>query len=438
MPSSIHTRALLAFAALLAASQPASAEPVAPPSRSPSSSVPPAPDAPAPLTLTEVFATLRATHPALAASRAAAEAARSRVDQEKAWMDPRLTFEHMRDNRDFFGYSELKLGISQEIPLSGRNTLRARAAEAEAAVTVGQATRQEWLLLDQARVAFVELASADARRAVNRRLHDLIAQTAALARLSYENGYGDQAGLLALDTELARVDAECADLDGMLAGQRARLNALLLRPAGSPLVSPALPEPAPPALDVAAAVALARSASPDVAVALREADAARARLAVANKNRSVDPEIMFAARRMDDMGGDVLTSYDTGVSFSLPWLNPGRSRGEVAEARARLAMTRSDALAAEADIAGKTASAHARAVSAFEQLRRQRDEVLPLARASTAAARRDYEAGHVALVPVLAAERAEIDAEMRLVDLRAAQALAAAELAFLTSQDLAP
>lgn len=392
---------------------------------------------PAPLTLDAVFAELRARHPALAAARANTEAARARIAQEKAWMDPRLTFEQMRDDTRLAGYSELKVTLAQEIPLSGRNTLRARAAEAETAVVASQSRRREWMLLNDARTSFVRLAAADERLAVNRRLRDLLAQTSALARQSYETGRTGQMDVLAVETELARLDAERTDIASLRTQEAARLNSLLLRPAGTAIATLALPASEPPAFSLADAVARARAASPEIATALRETNAAESRLALARKNRAIDPELMIAARRMKG-SGDALTSYDTGVSFSLPWLNPGRTRGELTEARSRLDASRSEAAAVEAEVAGMVSSTHARASAAYEQVVRYRDQLIPLARASADAARRDYETGRAVLTSVLSAERMALETEMKLTDARAEQAMTCAELAFLTSQDLQP
>jgi outer membrane protein, heavy metal efflux system len=391
----------------------------------------------APLTLPEVFAELRAHHPALAAARAETEAARARIAQEKAWMDPKLTLEHLRDTNNPADYSELKVTYSQEIPLSGRNKLAARAAEAESAVVASQSRRREWMLLNEARTSFVRIAAADERLSLNTRLHDLLAQSASLSRQSYETGLVDQMNVLAVETDLARLDSERTELTSMRNQESARLNAMLLRPTQSAIAPLTLPEPAAPSIDVSAAVSRARAASPEIATALLETDAARARLTLANNNRSIDPEIMIAGRRIKG-SGDFLSSYDTGISFSLPWLNPGRTDAARTEARRRLEATRSESAATEAEVAGMVAASHARAVAAYEQVLRYRDQLVPLARASVDAARRAYETGRSPLLPVLAAERMALETELKLTDTRAEQALACAELTFLTSQDLTP
>ena len=400
--------------------------------------------APAPLALADVFATIRANHPALAAARAKIDAAQARIGQEKAWADPRVGLDFKRGDTGgnapttkLNTYNELEVSVSQELPLSGRNQLRALAASAEANVAAAETRKREWMLLNQARTAFTKLAAADERLAVNRRLGDNLAQTLALARRSYETGLRPQSELLALETDLARTAADRTDLESARAQETAALNALMLRPVETPIATLALPASAAPMLSLPDAVARARAMSPDIAVALKQADAAQARLAVARKNRAIDPEVSVTARQIKG-SGEGISSYDTGISFSLPWFHSGRSGGERREAMSRLTAARADIEAGEAEVTGMVASAHARATSGYTQVKRYENELVPLARASSAAAQRDYETGRVQLTAVLVAEKILLETELKLTDTRAEQALAWAEICFLTSQDVTP
>lgn len=393
---------------------------------------------PVPLTLPDLFAEIRARHPALAAGRASTEAARARVSQEKAWMDPRLSIDVMREETTRLDtYSEVSVRIAQELPLSGRNALRAQAATAEVAVADAQTRRREWLLLNEARLAYFKIAATDERLALNAQLQTLLHQTRDLSRQAYETGLRPQMDLLGVETNLNRLEIEGTELKSLRTQETARLNALRLRPAETLIARLVLPTPAPPSLDLAEAVARARLLSPDLAIALKETSVAEARLALARKNRAIDPEIMFTARQMNG-SGEILSSYDTGIAFNLPWLNPSRTRNEVREAQSRVTATRAETEANVADLAGQVSSLHARVAGGYRQILHYENELLPLVRSSAEAARRDYETGRAPLLAVLAAERDTREAEMKLADLRAEHALAHAEFSFLTSQDLAP
>ena len=397
-----------------------------------------------PLTLTEVFAAVRAKHPGLASSRATTDAARARVAQEKAWADPRLGIDLKRGDTPgnaattkLNTYNELEVSISQELPLSGRNQLRAKAAEAEAGIADAETRRREWMLLNQARTTFTRLAAADERLVVNQRLRENLAQTLALSRQSYETGLRPQAELLALQTRLAQLDADRNDLESMRTQESSALNALMIRPVETPIGNLTLPALVAPSLSLPDAVARARAMSPDIAITLKQVAAAQARLAVARKNRSIDPEVSITARQMKG-SGEGISSYDTGISFSLPWFHSGRTDGERREALSRLTAARADVESGEAEITGMVASAHARATSGYTQVKRYETELVPLARASSAAAQRDYETGRAQLPAVLTADKMLLETELKLTDTRAEQALASTELCFLTSEDVTP
>ncbi len=391
----------------------------------------------APLTLPEVFAAIRDHHPGLAAARASTEASRARVDIEKAWMDPRLGFDVKRDNTRLANYSELEATVSQELPLSGRAKLRGQAATAESAVVSAQARQREWMLLNQARLAFTRLAATDERLALNSRLHDNLIQSRTLARQAYETGQRTQMELLTLETDLIKTDGERTELASQRIQEATALNALMLRPVETGIAPLALPAPVLPAMSLSDAVARARVMSPEITVALRELDAAHAKLAVVRKNRSIDPEVSFTARQLNN-SSQALSSYDTGISFSVPWANPGRTRAELLEARSRITAARAAADASEAQTAGMVAAAHTRATASFTKVKRYQEELLPLSRASADAARRDYETGRAALPSVLNAQRMTLETELQFSTARAEQALATAELCFLTSQDVQP
>ena len=398
----------------------------------------------APLTLTEVYAAIRDHHPALNAARATTDATRARIAQEKAWADPRLGIDLKRGDTSgnaattkLNTYNELEVSLSQELPLSGRNKLRAKAAEAEASVADAETRRREWMLLNQARSTFTRLAAADERLGINQRLRENLAQTLALARQSYETGLRPQAELLALQTRLAQLDADRNDLESMRAQESSALNALMIRPVDTPIDSLTLPAPVTPALSLPDAVARARAMSPDITIALKQVNAAQARLAVVRKNRSIDPELSITARQMKG-SDDGIGSYDTGISFTLPWFQSGRTDAERREALSRLSAARSESEASEATITSMVASSHARAAAGYAQVKRYQDELVPLARASSAAARRDYETGRAQLPAVLMAEQSLLETELKLTDIRAEQAIASAELCFLTSQDVTP
>ena len=393
---------------------------------------------PAPLALSQVFAAVRSQHPALAASRAEAEAARARVTQEKAWMDPKVGVEWRRDDTLRVNtYSEIEVTASQELPLSRRNKLRADVASAEASVADAGARVKERQLLNDARIAYLRIAAIDTKIAVNDRLCSLLRQATTLTRQAYESGQKMQNDLIATQTELSRLDAEQADLAAMRGENVSKLNALMQRPPEMLIARLVLPEPLPISITPAEALAHARAHNPELALAARRVKTAEAKLAVAQKNRMPDPEVMIRGRQMN-RSGDILSSYDTGVSFSVPWFNQARNRAQIAEARSGISSARAEVQMSDSELAGMIAGMIQRYHTTFAQVTRYKNELLPLNRQQAEAQRRAYESGRAPLLDVLMAERAVLETEMALVNFRAEHALAAAEFDFLTAHDVTP
>lgn len=388
------------------------------------------------LALSDVFSAIRSRHPALAASRAEAEAARERINQEKAWMDPKVGVEWRRDDTLRLNtYSEIEVTASQELPLSRRNKLRAEAAAAEAGVADATIAVRERELFNQARIAYLRIAAVDTKSTVNERLRALLRQTVTLTRQAYERGQRMQADLIAAQAELARLDAEQADLAAMRVEDVTKLNALMQRSPETEIAPLALPEAHAISITPAEALAHARTHNPELTRAARRVKAAEAQLAVADKNRSIDPEIMVRGRQMN-RSGDILSSYDTGVAFSLPWFNDRRNKAQRAEARSMAAAARAEVQMTESELAGMVSGMLQRINITAAQTTRYRDELLPLAQQQAATQRRAYENGQAPLLEVIMAQRGLLETEMKLVEARSEHAMATASYDFLTAQDV--
>ena len=388
------------------------------------------------LTLAEALQAVREHHPALAAARAQAEAVRTRIDQEKAWMDPRLSLEVKReDTLRPNTYSEVELAVSQELPLSRRNTLRAKGAAAEASMFDAAVLVKLQVVLNQARAAYLRIAAVDTRLQVNTRLRTVLQQSIALAQQGYESGQQMQVDVIETQTELTRLDSDENDLAMQRAEDVARLNGLMQRPTETAIDPLALPEPTPLTLTPAEALERVRGHHPELLMAARRIESAQAQVAVARKNRTPDPEVMLRVKQMN-RSGDVISAYDTGVSLSLPWFNDRRNRAQVAEAESGVTAARAEARASEADLAGMVAGMHQRARLAYTQYKRFHDELLPLAQLRAESQRRGYETGTTPLFAALGAERSVLETEASMVKAQADHALATAELDFLTARDL--
>src|SRR5207247_5705907 len=93
-------------------------------------------------------------NPSLKAARSTWEAMRSRVPQARAWEDPRVGVDVERSGTTRYDtFTDAEWMVGQQVPLSGRNRWRDRAATAEAGVAQTEMRRRALELLAGARAA---------------------------------------------------------------------------------------------------------------------------------------------------------------------------------------------------------------------------------------------------------------------------------------------
>src|SRR5881396_1550739 len=106
------------------------------------------------LSLDQVVSDVLQNNPSLKASRANWEAMKQRVPQARAWEDARAGFDTVAGRFVSIppnSFTDQKLMVEQSVPLSGKNLLRGKAAEAEAIAAYGEFRRRELDLVARAR-----------------------------------------------------------------------------------------------------------------------------------------------------------------------------------------------------------------------------------------------------------------------------------------------
>src|SRR5882724_12505248 len=106
------------------------------------------------LTVDQVLRDVMQNNPSLKAARANWEAMKQRVPQARAWEDLRAGFDTVAGRFVSIppnSFTDQKLMVEQPVPLSGKNLLRGKAAEAEAIAAYGEFRRRELDLVARAR-----------------------------------------------------------------------------------------------------------------------------------------------------------------------------------------------------------------------------------------------------------------------------------------------
>ncbi len=250
-----------------------------------------------------------------------------------------------------------------------------------------------------------------------------LAADAAAARV---RGGGPQQELLAAEVERQHGHHDLINLRDELPQVRARLNALLARPADAPLTEPDLPEPRPLPADDARLLALGTRANPTLAALARDVAGREDALSLARQQYFPDINPF--------VGLEGSMAQVVGAAITLPSTLP-QIRAGIREARATLRA--SEAVLRQA--AHERDAAFVAALLALRSSERQRTlldrHVVPAANQAAEAAERLYTTGAGDLAALIAARRTLLDLELTLAETRIARERRVAELEELAGID---
>lgn len=251
----------------------------------------------------------------------------------------------------------------------------------------------------------------------------------------YASGEGRQADVLRAGVEVARMRAEIERMGAMRTAAVARLNAVLNRPAGTPVAAvdyPAVPEHLPTADTLQAWAAESRPRLRRAGLAIEQAES---RTGLARKELWPDLTVgLQYGQRAAEMGTERMGSLMLGASVPV-------------FARRRQLKMREEALAMErmavAEQADARARVHARIGELLAQLERAqalatlyRTEVLPQAEAAIRSAFSSYRLGAVDFMTLVDAQMALNEYEQELYGLQAEYGRFIAELEMAVGREL--
>jgi cobalt-zinc-cadmium efflux system outer membrane protein len=382
------------------------------------------------LSLREVIRVVAERNPSVKAAEAKWQAMKARVPQAAAWEDLRLRGESVVArfvNISPNGFMDQSVALEQDLPLTGKNRSRARAATADAGEAFEDLRRTQLDVLSRARAAYYRLANENAQLEVNRRNIELLDQFAELSRARYEVGNAQEADVLTAKTDGARLDDIQADILRRISDAQTELNVLMNRPAQTPVGNPtALSfESIPHSLGVLQRVAL--EARPEVQRARNRIEAAKARVQLARRERLSDPAFSVKAGRYNDTG-QAVSEVDAGISIGLPFLNARKYSAGITEAQRNLEGAEEEFEAARNEALGLVRDQIEKIEAAAHHYELCRDKILPLASQTLKSHRAAYEASSSNFLELIGAERVLQDVESTTLNHLADYQIGLAEL----------
>ncbi|MFQ5666890.1 MAG: TolC family protein [Candidatus Binatia bacterium] len=281
-------------------------------------------------------------NPAIRSAQHAWDAARQRITQERAYVNPLVTYDpdtgNMPETRA--GPQANSLGVSQAIPFPGKLTLRGNIADQQARAVYErlQATVQE--ISRQVRARYADYYLAIRSLDINAETTDLTRQFAAIADAKYRVGRAAQQDVILAQEQLSRLATERVVFEGDRETALGALNALLDRSPRAPIGPPAdlhAEEITTPLRDLVDSAAAAR---PELKAQDHSVEASRQSLRLAQMDYL--PDFTVGAQYTEVTGGtnpvfskDGHDIFMAKLGFSIPiWIN--RVQAGIHEMRARV------------------------------------------------------------------------------------------------------
>src|SRR5262249_23220082 len=117
---------------------------------------------------------------------------------------------------------------------------------------------------------------------------------------------------------------------------QSQLNTLMNRDAFAPVGVPVVATVDHTHLSVGSLQAITLVQRPEVQMARAKIDGEKSKLQLAHRAWIPDPAITIKGQRYND-AAEAVSELDAGLSFTIPWINPGKYSAGVREARANLA-----------------------------------------------------------------------------------------------------
>jgi outer membrane protein, heavy metal efflux system len=362
---------------------------------------------PSRISLREVTSVVLVNNPTIQQALRKWGAAKARVTQEAAWDDLRVSgnsraarFVDVAPN----AFADQIVSVEQIIPLTGKNLVRARFAAADAVAVFEQARREQLDVLAKTRASYFRLANAHAQLELNRKNFVSLRQIAEVSRSRYEVAKANAAEPLASEVEASKLLESEKDILRNISAEQSQLNVLMNRDAFAPLGQPEETKikSTVPSMEQARALALANR--PEIKIAQAKIDMEKSRLDLARRNWIPDPAITVQAQRYND-SRQAASELDAGVSFTVPWVNPGKYAAAVREAKENLAAAEHGLDQTSAESVGLLRDALEKVHTAKHHVELFRDKLVPQARQAFEANQFAYETGKASFLEWITAQR---------------------------------
>ena len=370
--------------------------------------------APARMPLADVVAEAVAKNPAIAAAQRRYDAAKQRPVQERSLPDPMVSAGYNASGNPLPGaglgtepIANIGFIVSQELPYPGKRTLRASIASREADAEFQQIEAARLSITARVKQAYYRLAYTYAVGDVLTRNRDLLDILLKVSENRYAVGQAAQQDVIKAQTQLSILELQLERVRQERATREGALNALLTRPAATPVGQPEDLQLTPFDLSLDSLVKAANEHAPMLRRDQIMID--RSLLAVDAARKEYTPD--FAVSGGYYYMGAMPPMYEFRFDVKVP-LQRARRAGAVAEQLSTVEQARSAYDSTRLDLQGRVQEDYQMASTSIRLARLYRETVLPQARLALESSMSSYQTGAVDFLSVLTSFGTVLEYEM--------------------------
>ncbi len=365
------------------------------------------------LTLVDFTREALANNPSITSAWRKWNGMHARIVQAKAWDDPRVgadftakRFVEMAPN----SMADQMFTVEQVIPISGKNLSRGRVAAADALVAFENFRRQQLDVVNKLKAAYFQFLNSQNQLAINGRNLTSLQQIATGIRAKYQTGMETVPEILAAEIEVAKLEQERDDFERIRTEAQTQLNVLMNRPVTSPIGDLNAENPIALQFSEKDLTSLLLNFRPEVRIARAGIDVEKARLQLARREWIPDPAININEQRYNG-AAQTVSQLGAGVSFSIPWVNPGKYSSAVHEAEENLGAANAELEVVKSESLGLLHDQLERIKTTRHHYELYSGKILPLAQQAFDTIQLNYETGKSSFADWIATQRSLRDVQ---------------------------
>jgi cobalt-zinc-cadmium efflux system outer membrane protein len=391
-------------------------------------------------TLASIIDVALRDNPSIEAALSRWTAMKARVPQAAAWDDPRVSADF---NAARFvtvppnAFMDQTVTLEQMIPISGKNRVRSRIAGAEALAAFEAVRRQQLDVITKVRASYLRLLKNYALLDLNEKNIASLRQIADVARSRYETGTESATDVFLAETEASKLQETRRDFERMISDEKSQLNILMNRDAFNLLGVPRKETLRRMDLPLTQLRARMLAQRPEVRTAQAQVEAEREKVQLARREWIPDPAIMVQGQRYNDTQ-HLTSEFNTGISFSIPWVNYGKYSAGTKEAQSNLAAAQAELDRVQKESLGLLRDQLQKIETTHHHVQLFQKEILPQAEKAFAASRFAYESGKGGFSDWIIAQRLLRDVQATALNHLTDHEIAIAELEGIVGAEVRP